>query len=156
MMSGLFVGLMLLVIALAVFAAPPAVEPFAWYGSMAVLPAVVLVATALFAVRGYRVEPGVVLVVRPFWTTRVSLAELSSATAEPEATAKSMRVFGNGGAFAYSGRFRNATLGMYRVLGTDLEKSVVLRFTSGVPMVLTPGEPAQFVDAVSAAANLPS
>ncbi|MGW8282823.1 MAG: PH domain-containing protein, partial [Gemmatimonadota bacterium] len=102
---------------------------------------------AAFSVRGYTVQPGVVLVHRLGWATRISLRGLVAIEAEPHATHGSIRVLGNGGAFAFTGKFRNATLGSYRAFVTDPARCVVLVLASQT-VVLTPDSPVRFVEAV--------
>lgn len=108
------------------------------------VPTLILLASALFAVRGYELRDGVLHVRRLFWTTRVQLGELREALIDPEAGAGSIRLFGNGGLFSFSGWFRNAKLGRYRAFVTDWQEAVVLR-ASVCTVVLSPADPASFV-----------
>lgn len=114
---------------------------FPWPG---VLPLGVLGAAALFTVRGYTLLPGAVLVHRLCWSTRLPLSGLELARFEPDAMCGSIRTFGNGGLFSFTGYFRNTTLGSYRAYVTDLRRTVVLRF-SGRVVVLSPAGPEDFV-----------
>ena len=61
---------------------------------------------------------------------------------------RSIRTFGNGGLFAFVGRYRNRLIGPYRAYATDLHKTVVLRFTDKT-IVITPEEPEKFVQDIS-------
>ncbi|MBK5099204.1 MAG: hypothetical protein JJE01_15605, partial [Gemmatimonadetes bacterium] len=63
-----------------------------------------------------------------------------------------IRVFGIGGAFAFAGKFRNATLGSYRAYVTDPSFCVVLDLGSET-VVVTPDSPVRFVEAVLLAAR---
>lgn len=114
------------------------------------VPLLILLAAALFVVRGYEVGDGVLRVRRLLWTTRVELGELSEASIDPEAGAGSLRLFGNGGLFSFSGWFRNAKLGRYRAFVTDWRRAVVLRAGAGT-VVLSPADPAGFVRDLQAA-----
>jgi hypothetical protein len=80
----LFLGLMTVVL----FTVPPP-------ASLLVLAIVAI--TAAFSVRGYSVRPGVLLIHRPGWTTKILLDGLVSVEADPNATLGSIRVFGMGG-----------------------------------------------------------
>src|SRR5512143_2976955 len=60
-------------------------------------------AIALVAIRGYRLEPGVLRVDRPFWSTSHSLAGLSSAARDASALRFTVLGFGNNGLFALNG-----------------------------------------------------
>ncbi|MDB6031130.1 MAG: hypothetical protein JWM16_1468 [Verrucomicrobiales bacterium] len=98
---------------------------------------------ALFAIRGYTITPDAILVHRLFWKTRLPLLGLNSAKFEPNAMRWSIRTFGNGGFFSYSGFYRNKALGGYRALVTDRHLTVVLRFSRRT-VVVSPASPEQF------------
>jgi hypothetical protein len=110
------------------------------------LPLGILIVAALFAVNGYRIEPGMVLIKRPFWVTKVELNGLESVEFVPDAMGLwSLRIFGSGGAFGYIGWFRNSTLGMFRVWATDRHRTVVLKI-SGRTVVISPDNGERFVE----------
>lgn len=117
-----------------------------------VLPLVLLLAAAPFVVRGYELRDGTLQVRRLCWTTRVVLGELREATIDPQAGAGSIRLFGNGGLFSFSGWFRNARLGRYRAFVTDWQCAVVLR-GAACTVVLSPADPVDFVRALQASAT---
>ena len=131
-LTAVFIGMMVAVL----FLVPPPAN----------LPVLLIVAlTMAFSVRGYSVRPGMLLVHRLGWSTKIPLDGLISAEAEPNATIGSIRVFGIGGAFAFVGRFRNSTLGSYRAYVTDPAFCVVLDFGSET-VVVTPDSPARFLE----------
>lgn len=99
---------------------------------------------ALFTVRGYTVTEDAILVHRLFWITRLPLHDLRSAQFEPNAMRRSIRTFGNGGFFSFSGFYRNNLLGSYRAFVTDRHRTVVLRY-AGRTVVLSPESPEDFV-----------
>ena len=112
------------------------------------LPLTVLGAAARFAVRGYTVRDDSILVHRLGWSSTVDLRGLESATMSPHVMRRSVRELGNGGLFAYTGRFRNASLGSYRAYVTDQARTVVLRFpgrADGEVLVVSPDDPEAFV-----------
>ncbi|WOX06037.1 PH domain-containing protein [Microbulbifer pacificus] len=108
----------------------------------------VLLLSALFAVRGYRVQGRNLWVLRPGWKTRIVLNGLKSVSFEPDATKGSIRLFGNGGFFAFSGLFRNQKLGRYRAFATDMSHTVVIQLPART-IVVTPDKPEQFQEALS-------
>ena len=67
---------------------------------------------------------------------------------------RSIRLFGNGGAFAFSGWFRNRKLGSYRAYATDPARSVVLKFSDHKTIVVTPEPPDAFIAAVKQQQNI--
>lgn len=113
--------------------------PYVWP-----LPLVIMIWCGLFTVRGYSVGPDAILVHRLLWSTRLPLASLESVRYEPDAMRQSIRIFGNGGAYSFSGSYRNRLLGSYRAFVTDLHRTVVLRFP-GRTVVISPDAPEQFV-----------
>jgi len=102
-----------------------------------------IVGCALFAIRGYTVTPDAMLVHRLLWMTRLPLAGLQSARFEPNAMRWSIRTFGNGGFFSFSGFYRNKLLGAYRAFVTDRHQTVVLRY-GGRTVVVSPSAPEEF------------
>ncbi len=99
---------------------------------------------ALFTVRGYLVAGETLWVRRLFWSTRVSLRGLRSARFDPEATRASIRLWGNGGFFSFSGWYWNKRLGRYRLYATDPKRSVVLEWSER-RAVVTPDDPEAFI-----------
>lgn len=111
---------------------------------VALVPIVVLLIALLFTVRGYEITPDEILVERLLWRTRLqSRSRLQSAAADPEAMKGAVRIFGNGGLFAFSGLFRSRQLGKFRAYVTDPARAVVLRFPDRV-VVVSPSDPERF------------
>ncbi len=114
-----------------------------WLWVVVVLPVAIWFGGALFMIRGYELSRDKLLVQRLLWKTEVSLLELQSAEVDPDAMNGSIRTFGNGGLFSFTGRFRNKKLGPYRALVNDPKLSVVLKFPNRV-IVVTPDRPERF------------
>ena len=117
------------------------------------LVASILVGAALFTVRRYTIEPRFLAIQRLLWTTRLPLAGLQSATVMPKAMSRSIRLCGNGGAFSFTGWFRNRDLGVYRAFVTDLNRTVVLKFAKRT-VVISPDRPEEFVAEIMTTANI--
>ncbi len=109
-----------------------------------VAPFAVMAGALLFTVRGYAITPEAILVKRLLWNTRLPRAGLESATFSPESVRGSIRTWGNGGFFSFTGIFWNRELGSYRAFVTDYSKIVVLRYAGRRPIVVSPGEPEDF------------
>lgn len=122
-------------------------HPWAKFSATGILLAV-LAGGVLFMVRGYSLASHTLIVHRAGWATRLDLTSLISATPDSSAIDGSIRIFGNGGLFAFSGWFRNKRLGKYRAFGTDPRRCVVLRFPNRT-VVVTPENPQQFADEIS-------
>ncbi len=110
----------------------------------AVCPRLVLAIAALFMVRGYAVTADEIVIQRPLWSNRFERARLQSASVDPEALRGSIRLFGNGGLFSFTGWFRSPKLGRYRAFVTDPGRTVILRFADRV-VVISPSDPDAFV-----------
>jgi hypothetical protein len=105
---------------------------------------------ALFAIRSYTVTSDTILVHRLFWATRLPLADLEFAEFEPNAMRESIRTFGNGGLFSFTGFYQNETLGSYQAFVTDPDRTVVLHFPARI-IVVSPSAPEDFVHELHAA-----
>jgi hypothetical protein len=117
-----------------------------WFG---MLPLALLIGTALCTVRGYSITPDAILIHRLGWNTRLPRQGLESAEYQPGVLRHSIRTFGNGGLFSFTGWYYNRTLGSYRAFATDIHRTVVLRLRGKI-MVLTPDEPEDFVSDLTA------
>lgn len=113
------------------------------------IPPLVGALALLFVVRGYELAPGELRVRRLLWSTRVPLAGPVEVRADPQAMTGSMRLFGNGGLFSFTGLFQSRTLGRYRAFVTDPARAVVLR-GAGRVVIVSPAEPQAFAEAARA------
>ena len=68
-----------------------------------VMPALLLVVSACWMIRGYVVTDDMLLVQRLGWQSKMDLKELVSVEADPEAMARSLRTLGVGGLSAFVG-----------------------------------------------------
>lgn len=115
--------------------------------ALCALPPLVLAGSALSVVRGYTVDANGIFVRRLIWSNQLPWAGLREASADPEAMRRSIRTFGNGGLFSFSGRYWSRRLGHYRAFVTDAARSVVLRYDRKT-YVLSPDDPQAFVEDV--------
>lgn len=122
-------------------AASPQTALLRW---VALLPLLILFGAALCTIRGYTIASDAILVHRLLWSTALPRAGIQSASAEPDAMRGSLRTFGNGGAFSFSGLYYNKRLGTYRTFVTDPRRTVVLRYPTR-RVVLSPAAPEDFV-----------
>jgi hypothetical protein len=123
-------------------------------GLVALLPLVILFGAALFTVRGYSISSDSILVHRLLWSTVLPRTGLESAHAEPDAMRGSIRTFGNGGAFSFTGFYYGKRLGSYRAYVTDPHRTVILRYAKR-RVVLSPATPEDFVYDLAAAKPQP-
>jgi hypothetical protein len=113
---------------------------------LAWLPVALALGCTLFSIRGYTITPDAILVHRLVWNTSLSRAGLESARFVPNAMRWSIRTFGNGGFFSFSGFYWNKTLGAYRAYVTDPARTVVLHYRSSRTVLLSPASPEDFVN----------
>lgn len=112
---------------------------------VALLPVALLLGSLFFIVSGYAVEGADLYIERLVSSTRISLTGLSKAWVEPAVCKGSIRVFGNGGLFSFTGWFYSKKLGRYRLFATDFSHAVVLILPQRV-VVVTPADPQAFVE----------
>lgn len=112
-----------------------------------------VIGTGAFAVYGYTIQDDEILIHRTGWSYRLDVSELVRARAEPHATLGSIRTFGNGGMYGFTGMFRNNILGSYRAWMTNSEDTVVLEFEDRT-VVISPEDPVAFVEELHAALGL--
>lgn len=103
----------------------------------------VFLGAAFCAVRGYRVGGGVLEILRPGWRTRIPLAGLRSVETGAGVMSASIRLFGNGGFWSFTGWFWNRRLGRYRAFVNDPRRAVALRFVRGC-VVVSPDDAGAF------------
>jgi hypothetical protein len=121
-----------------VLSGSPRINPaLAW---LAVLPLLVLLTSALYIIRGYRIEGAALIIERPCFSTRISLVGLHTARLDPQACKGSLRLRGNSGLFSFSGLYRNHSLGQYRLYATDIRHAVVIVLAQRT-LVITPQLP---------------
>lgn len=123
-------------------------RPLLEMAAAAALPIVVLGVTLLYTVRGYSLQGDTLQIRRLLWSTRLDLSGLRSVTVDPEAMKGAVRVFGNGGLFSFTGRFRSRRLGSFRAFVTDMSVGVVL-VTERDTVVISPGSPERFTELAS-------
>lgn len=117
------------------------------------VPAAILVPTALLTVRGYELAGRELLVERLLWKTPIWLESVRSVEADADAMRRSIRLWGNGGLFGFTGWFWNKKLGRHRVFVTDPKRAVVLRMSQRT-VVVSPDDPARFIHALKAQTGL--
>jgi hypothetical protein len=110
----------------------------------------ILIVVAAFAVRGYSVMDGKLLIHHLGWANKFDLSKLSKAEVSPGVTMGSARTMGIGGLLGFVGYFRNEILGSYKAYATNEFNTVVLVFGNET-IVVTPDDPEAFVEAAKAA-----
>ena len=114
---------------------------------MAITPLAILVSSLFFIIRGYGIADGKLYVRRLIWDTGIDLDDLQSLTVDYGAMKRSIRIFGNRSLFCFSGLFRNRKLGKYHAYASDPKSAVVL-ILANRSIVVTPNDPATFVNQV--------
>ena len=112
----------------------------------------ILIVAAAFAIRGYSVMDGKLLIHHLGWANKFDLSKLSKAEVSPGVTMGSARTMGIGGLLGFVGYFHNQILGSYKAYATNESNTVVLVFGNET-IVVTPDDPQAFVEAVKAASS---
>jgi hypothetical protein len=107
----------------------------------------VLVGCALTAIRGYEITPDAIVIKRLIWKTRLPRDGLTGVR-PAKIQWPHWRLFGNGGAFAFSGWFTSSGIGTYHGFFTDPSRTVLLEY-GDKRYVISPDEPDRFVEEVS-------
>ena len=99
----------------------------------------------LLAPRGYTIADGRLTIDRLVRSIEIPLSSIENVERLPaDHLAGSWRTLGSGGFFGYYGRFRNETLGSYRMYATRGDGYVLVR--AALPYVLTPDSPERFIE----------
>lgn len=109
-----------------------------------------VILTGLFSVRGYALDGRRLLIQRMGWSTGIELSDLAGATPAPGIINRSLSLWGTRGLFGVVGLAYQKGLGVYRAYVTDPSKTVLLRFRTGKPVVISPDSPDDFVATVVA------
>lgn len=119
----------------------------AWIIAMVIIPLVILLTSVFFSIRGYAIADNTLYVQRLGWNTKIDLNNVTTADVDPQAMRNSIRKWGNGGLFSFSGKFYNRKLGNYEAFATDPSKAVILKLRDRT-IVVTPEHPERFVTQV--------
>lgn len=103
--------------------------------------------TALFTVKGYRLQDQTLYIQRLLWETKLELQDMDKAYVDPQAFHRGFKTFGNGGLFSFSGYYRSKKLGNFRCWVTDQKRAVVLEI-KGKKLVISPDSPDGFLAAL--------
>lgn len=120
------------------------VDGMIWFTGMVVSPLLIVILSLPFAVRGYVLTRKALIIKRMGWYSRIDLQGIKDVEINPKAMARSIRTFGNGGLFGFTGLYWSRKLGSYRAYVTDFHLCVVLRLPKGI-IVITPDDPQAFV-----------
>ncbi len=109
------------------------------------IPVLLAAACSLFTIRGYTITPDAILIHRLLWATELPRRGLKSARFDPNAMRRSIRTFGNGGFYSFSGFYWNKALEAYRAYVTNPSRTVVLRYSPKGTVLVSPAAPEEFV-----------
>ena len=113
------------------------------------------IVVAVSWIQGYRLDHGALVVERLGRPLVWPLAGLVAVEGDRAALRHALRICGNDGVGAISGRFWSRRLGRFRAYVTDADNAVVLRWPH-LTLVVSPDRPATFVAAVRRQADLES
>ena len=109
------------------------------------IPLLTLFISLLFTVKGYSISVNSFRIKRLLWYTDIDISMLKSVEFDPKAMTGSIRTFGNGGLFSFSGNYKSGKLGSFKAYVTDFKRCVVI-ITAGQTVVVSPDNPELFVE----------
>ena len=111
--------------------------------------AVAMVISWAMAPRELVVEGDELRVERRAWRAlRIPRSTIESAAALPGLSGRTLRIGGVGGFFGSYGLFTNGELGRFRLYATRRGNALIVRRTSGLPIVITPDDVPAAVEAL--------
>jgi hypothetical protein len=119
----------------------------------AILWAVLFLVWRFSVIRAYQVIGDELVVTRAFSSPRFPLTGLQTVHADRNAMSGALKLIGNGGLGAVSGRFRSRALGVFRAHVSNFDHAVVLRWPDQC-LVVSPDRVQPFVEAVRKCARL--
>lgn len=109
----------------------------------------IYVTTYSFHIRNYEVSGDALIIHRPGKNKRLLLSEIARGRKLEKGELRwSLRTFGNGGLFGYTGYFTDKKLGAMRWYATRLDRGILLQTKKGENIVLTPDNPDAFLQAL--------
>ncbi|MDH5718888.1 MAG: PH domain-containing protein [Spirochaetia bacterium] len=109
-----------------------------------------LLGCSLFTIRGYSITPDNINVHRLFWKTLLPRKGIIKGEVDSVSPLKSIRTFGNGGLFSFSGFFYLKSLGHYRGYITDWNNCLILHYekkkkNGTKKIIISPERPKDFL-----------
>jgi len=109
----------------------------------------IILGCAAFGVYGYSIKEEKLKILRLGWAKEVDLKDITNIDMTPHAMIGSIRTFGIGGLFGYIGYYRNSILGSYKAYATNTDNTVLIETTNDRKIVVTPDNPAEFMEALN-------
>lgn len=95
----------------------------------------------LFRITGYRVSREEVVICRPAGERRIPIAEIAEVVIPTRDSMRwTLRTFGNGGIFGYTGKFANSTYGAMTWYATRTNKTILLILHNNSKILLSPDD----------------
>ena len=103
----------------------------------------------LFHITGYEVVKDALIIHRPIKNKSIPLNDIARGRKIEKGELRwTLRTFGNGGLFGYTGHFFNKKIGSMRWFATRLDQGVLLQTRDEFNILLTPDEPEAFLQAL--------
>lgn len=95
----------------------------------------------LFRITSYRVSREDVVICRPAGERRIPIAEIAEVVIPTRESLRwTLRTFGNGGIFGYTGKFANLTYGAMTWYATRTDKTILLILNDNTKVLLSPDD----------------
>ncbi len=130
-------------------------SPWPPFVTVSVAPVVLLAVWFTARIRRYRLTAAELQVHRPLLIMRFPLEGLQEVIPDRDALRGALKIVGNDGVGAISGRYRSQRLGRFHAYVTDRDHAVVLRWPDR-SLVVSPDQTAWFIETVRRRAGLTS
>lgn len=101
-----------------------------------------------YSIVKYEVLSDKIIVQRPFDSVSIPTSSLTARRLEKKDIRLSIRTFGIGGVFAYTGTFWNSKFGSMTWYVTDMNKAVLLTDSRSNKTIVSPDDPEKFIAAL--------
>ncbi|MBT3983893.1 MAG: hypothetical protein HOE90_21230 [Bacteriovoracaceae bacterium] len=97
-----------------------------------------------FSVRGYRVETNELVILRTFHRDFIPIGEITSIEKIERLPKFTLRVFGNGGLFSFSGNYWSKGIGHFKAYVTNFDNLVMVT-AAQKKMLISPDQPDELI-----------
>ena len=122
---------------------------YLWYITMIVLPLSLIIIALPFIVLGYSVKGNKLLIHRLGWGNSFDLTNLTTATKQPKVMRRAIRIFGNGGLYSFTGKYREKNIGEYSAYITNFSNCIILEFSNNKKIAISPENGTKFLNKIS-------
>jgi len=115
-----------------------------------IIPITIIAFTASHIIIKYEIDNTQILIQRLTSSKSITISDIKSINIINQAILRgSYRIFGIGGLFTFSGKYKNKELGTYNMFATNLKSPVVITMKEKENIIITPKNPVEFIQCVN-------